>query len=88
MRDLHSRKKLRLPLGWRASYYIHATDNLSFGLMLGYETDASTFSITDIGVDNLPGRRITTEEHNYRNFLFGMGFSTTFKKASDGPGAW
>ena len=74
--------------GAGASYYIHATDNLSFGLMLGYETDATTFSIKDIGVDNLPGRRITTEEHNYRNFLFGMGFSTTFKKASDGPGAW
>lgn len=74
--------------GAGASYYLHASDNLAFGLMLGYESDAATFNINAIGVDNLPGRRETMEAHNFRNFLFGIGFSTTFKKAPDGPGAW
>ncbi len=73
--------------GLGASYYIHATDNLAFGLILGYDRDATVFGAADLGLPSFPGRNELQENRNMQYFLVGMGFSTRFRKAPDsGPG--
>lgn len=74
--------------GLGAAYYIHATDNLSFGLTIGYEVDATRFNAENLGLNNFPGRVQTEEEHNYRNFIIGMGFSTRFRKSEEDTRGW
>lgn len=69
-------------------YYIHATDNLAFGLTLGYERDNTRFSSDDLGLPSFPGRQEKVEDRNFQNFLIGLGFSTRLRKADDGPGGW
>lgn len=74
--------------GVGTGYYIHASDNLAFGLTLGYETDAITFSATDLGLeDGFPGRVERSEARPMQFLVIGMGFSTRLRKAPDsGPG--
>lgn len=68
-------------------YYLHASDNLAFGLTLGYETDAAVFEATDLGLTGFPGRTEVAESSNYQYLVIGMGFSTRFRKSqSEGPG--
>jgi len=74
--------------GVGVGYYIHATDNLAFGLTLGYERDNTRFSSDDLGLPNFPGRQEKVEDRNFQNFLIGLGFSTRLRKAEDGPGGW
>ncbi|MCB0780452.1 MAG: hypothetical protein KDC03_13145 [Flavobacteriales bacterium] len=69
--------------GAGVAYYLHATDNLAFGLMLGYETDATTFEAGDLGLETFPGRVETAEARPFQNVIFGMGFSTRFKRSED-----
>jgi hypothetical protein len=69
-------------------YYIHATDNLAFGLTLGYERDNTRFSSDDLGLTSFPGRQEKVEAQNFQNFLVGLGFSTRLRKSEDGPGGW
>lgn len=69
-------------------YYIHATDNLAFGLTLGYERDNTRFSAEDLGLTGFPGRKEIAEDRNFQNFLIGLGFSTRFRKSAEGPGGW
>lgn len=74
--------------GLGAAYYIHATDNLSFGLTVGYEVDATRFRAENLGLTSFPGRVQTEEAHNYRNFIVGMGFSTRFRKSVEDTRGW
>ena len=67
--------------GVNASYFVHATKNLAFGLMLGYEADASEFSPSVIGLDSFPG--YTERGGPYRFFTLGLGFSTRFEKSDE-----
>jgi len=70
-------------------YYVHATENLSFGLHLGYETDATRFSAGDLGLPGFPGRRETGDAADFQNFVIGLGFSTRFRRSDDGvPPGW
>ncbi len=64
-----------------ASYFVHASDNLAFGLSIGYERDASDFSPAVIGEPSFPGYPDTGGP--YRFFVFGLGFSTRFEKSKE-----
>ena len=73
--------------GFGTGYYLQATDNLAFGLTLGYETDGIRFGAADLGLESFPGKIELTEAHNFQYLVIGMGFSTRFRKAPDsGPG--
>lgn len=73
--------------GFGTGYYLQATDNLAFGLTLGYETDGIRFGAADLGLESFPGKTELTEAHNFQYLVVGMGFSTRFRKAPDsGPG--
>lgn len=68
--------------GVNAAYFVHASDNLAFGLSLGYQQDATSFSPEVIGLERFPGRTDTGAP--YRFLTVGLGFSTSFQKADDG----
>lgn len=74
--------------GVGTGYYIHASDNLAFGLTLGYETDGLTFGAPDLGLtEGFPGRPERYEARQMQYLVIGMGFSTRLRKAPDsGPG--
>lgn len=74
--------------GIGTGYYIHATDNLAFGLTLGYERDGITFGSADLGLEEgFPGRPERVESRQTQYLVIGMGFSTRLRKAPDsGPG--
>ena len=71
--------------GLDAGYFVHATDNLAFGLTLGYDADNTSFGPDVIGLEHFPGRTDTGAP--YRFLTVGLGFSTGFAKAS-GEGLW
>lgn len=81
----------RTVLHWAlgVGYYIHTSDNLAFGLTLGYETDATRFHANDLGLPDgrFPGRKEVEDAHPFQNLLIGLGFSTRLRRADDeGPG--
>lgn len=80
----------RTVLHWalNAALFVHATDNLAFSFSLGYETDATRFSATDLGLEGFPGRREKAEAHDFQNLLVGMGFSTRLRRSDEGPRGW
>lgn len=84
--DDHDRSVLHWGLG--AAWYIHASDNLAFGLLVGYERDAAYFGADDLGLESFPGRKESVEATPYQNLVFGMGFSTRFRRSEQGPGSW
>ncbi|MBS1582620.1 MAG: hypothetical protein JST66_10515 [Bacteroidetes bacterium] len=67
--------------GLNAAYFVHASDNLAFGLTLGYEADATSFGPGVIGLDHFPGRLDTGAP--YRFLTVGLGFSTRFAKSPE-----
>ena len=69
-------------------YYVHATDNLAFGLTLGYSMDATRFNADDLGLAGFPGRKETEEAGYLNQLVIGLGFSTRFRRADDGPRGW
>lgn len=75
--------------GIGTGYYIHASDNLAFGLTLGYETDGHTFGADDLGLEEgFPGRPERTEARPMQYLVIGMGFSTRLRKAPDSGPDW
>ncbi|MBL0126864.1 MAG: hypothetical protein IPP83_05270 [Flavobacteriales bacterium] len=70
------------------AWYIHATDNLAFGLLVGYDNQAAHFSAGDLGLNEFPGRKQTTEDHVYQNLLFGLGFSTRLRRSERDAMTW
>lgn len=74
--------------GLGAGYFIHATDNLAFGLTMAYERDALRFSAADLGLANFPGRKETVEASDYQNLVFALVFSTRLRKAPDTGRSW
>jgi len=69
-------------------YFVHASDNLSFGLTMGYDTQATRLHASDLGLESFPGRKETEEAHNYQNLVFGLGFSTRLRRAADDARGW
>lgn len=69
-------------------YFIHASDNLAFGLTISYDTQNTRFMSSDLGIEGFPGRKETEEARNFQNLVFGMGFSTRLRKSDDGPRGW
>lgn len=65
-----------------AAWFIHASDNLAFGLSLGYQADDSRFGPGVIGLQRFPGRTDTGAP--YRFLTVGLGFSTGFERSKDG----
>jgi hypothetical protein len=74
--------------GIGTGYYVHATDNLAFGLTLGYETDGMTFGAPDLGLEGFPGRPDHYETRRIQYLIIGMGFSTRLRKAPDNGRGW
>lgn len=74
--------------GIGTGYYLHATDNLSFGLTIGYEADNTRFSASDLGLESFPGRIETAEDNIFQYFLVGMGFSTRLRRSDDNARGW
>ncbi len=77
-----------LHLGFGVGYYVHATENLAFGLTLGYERDATRFSTLDLGLEGFPGRVQTMENNDFQNILIGLGFSTRLRKSEEAKAGW
>lgn len=76
---------LRQPgLHWavNAAYFVHASDNLAFGLTMGYQADEASFGPGVIGLERFPGRTDTGGQ--YRFFTVGLAFSTSFQRAAEG----
>lgn len=71
--------------GLSATYFVHATDNLAFGVTLGYEADAASFGPEVIGLDSFPGR--TDGDRPYHFLTVGLGFSTRFLPSKE-QGMW
>ncbi len=69
-------------------YYVHASDNLAFGLTIGYDTQGTRLHASDLGLEGFPGRKETEEARNYQNLVFGLGFSTRLRRADDDPRGW
>lgn len=70
-------------LHWSAAagYYVHASDNLAFGVTMGYETDAAKFTPDVICLEDFPGYLERSGPYNF--FIVGLGFSTRFEKSKD-----
>jgi len=64
-----------------AAYFVHASDNLAFGLSVGYQADAASFGPGVIGLERFPGR--TDTDAPYRFLTVGLGFSTGFQKSGE-----
>jgi len=62
-------------------YYVHASKNLAFGIILGYESDAARFTPDLLCLNDFPGYEGMTGP--YRFFTVGLGFSTRFEKDSE-----
>jgi hypothetical protein len=74
--------------GIGTAYYLHATDNLAFGLVLGYEQDMRRFAASDLGLESFPGRREVTEGGNSQFLIVGLSFSTRLRPAPDNGRGW
>lgn len=72
-------KQVAFHWGLSAAYFVHATDNLAFGLSLGYEADGSSFGPEVVGLDHFPGRTDTGASYHF--LTIGLGFSTGFAKS-------
>lgn len=81
-------KRTVLHLGFGVGYYVHATENLAFGLTLGYERDNTKFSVTDLGLESFPGRTQTVESAEFQNILIGLGFSTRLRRSEESKAGW
>lgn len=70
-------------LHWSASggYYVHASDNLSFGVLAGYESDAAKFTPAVLCLEDFPGYLEKSGPYNF--FTVGLGFSTRFEKSKE-----
>lgn len=71
--------------GATASYYLLATDNLAFGLLLGYETDDVGVGPETFCLESFPGRTSTGKESPISYLTIGLCFHTLFKAAPDRP---
>ncbi len=74
--------------GIGTAYYLHATDNLAFGLMLGYEQDVRRFAANDLGLEGFPGRREVEEAGNSQFLIVGLSFSTRLRPSADNGRGW
>ena len=70
-------------LHWSATggYYVHASDNLAFGVTAGYETDAVKFTPAVLCLEDFPGYLEKSGPYNF--FTVGLGFSTRFEKSKE-----
>lgn len=68
--------------GLHAGYFLHATENLAFGVTLDYQRDAADFNPRVIGLERFPGR--TDLGAPYRFLTVGLGFSTGFRRSREG----
>ncbi len=73
-------------LGANASYYVHASDNLAFGLLVGYERDQARLTPQQLCLEYYPGQTDNGPSDPYQFITVGLGFSTRFMKSKDGPG--
>lgn len=71
--------------GANVSYFVHASDNLAFGLLLGYEHDESRMTPDLLCLDSYPGRTDKGPSEPYQYITIGLGFSTRFTKSQEGP---
>ncbi|MEO8589243.1 MAG: hypothetical protein ABI432_07745 [Flavobacteriales bacterium] len=69
-------------------YYVHASDNLAFGLTLSYDTQNTRFQASDLGLEGFPGRKETEEATDFQNIVFGLGFSTRLRRSPDDARGW
>ena len=79
--------KTQKDLFWGAnvSYFVHASDNLAFGLLLGYEHDGARMTPDLLCLDSYPGRSDTGPSAPYQYITIGLGFSTRFTRTQEGP---
>jgi len=77
-------------LYWAAGigYFVHATENLAFGLTMGYDRSGRTFAASDFGVEYFPGTRETAEHRAMQNFLLGLCFSTRLRRSEREAVTW
>jgi hypothetical protein len=74
-------KQDALHYAFAAGMFVHASDNLAFGVTLGYERDMADFSPAVVCAESFPG--FTSTGAPYRFLTVGLGFSTTFQKSKD-----
>lgn len=83
---MDSRRQTDFSWGINAAYFIHATENLAFGISVGYHRDLSEFAPGVIGMERFPGR--TDMGGPYRFLNIGLGFSTGFQRSREGEVGW
>ncbi|HMN06213.1 MAG TPA: hypothetical protein PKD45_10835 [Flavobacteriales bacterium] len=81
-----SKRQNDLSWGLNAAFLLHASDNLAFGVSVGYHRDLSRFSPEVVGLDHFPGR--TDMGGPYRFLNIGLGFSTGFQRSREGEAGW
>jgi hypothetical protein len=69
-------------------YFIHASENLAFGLTMGYERVGVRLDASDMGLETFPGRSELSEARDYQDLVFGLIFSTRLRKAPDAGRGW
>ncbi|MBK6342351.1 MAG: hypothetical protein IPF41_07125 [Flavobacteriales bacterium] len=69
-------------------YFVHATENLAFGLTLGYDQSSRTFLAEDLGQQRFPGSPQSAERRPMRNVLVGLGFSTRLRRSEREAVTW
>lgn len=70
--------------GGSATYYLGVSENLAFGLLIGYELDDIGISPASVCMEEFPGRTITEPEAPLGFLTIGLCFHTRFAKAEDG----
>lgn len=69
-------------------YFVHASENLAFGITLGYDNAARSFSASDLGVARFPGTQESAEHRSMQNVLLGLGFSTRLRRSEREAVTW
>ncbi len=79
----HRVKATGLHWGGQFSLYLHASDDLAFGLQLGYEQDQQVLDASRFGLAALPGRTVRSEGPPLGFLTVGLGFSTRFRRSNE-----
>jgi hypothetical protein len=69
-------------------YFVHATENLAFGLTLGFDQASRNFLAEDLGQQRFPGSPESAERRPMRNVLVGLGFSTRLRRSEREAVTW
>jgi hypothetical protein len=75
-------------MAFTSGLYLHATDNLAFGLIVGYERDQANLGPQLLCLSGYPGRTDGISPNPYQYLYVGLGFSTRFTRSDEAFRSW